>query len=682
MRTFFKIVLIILTTIIVLICGLAAFIHHEISDEQLRKHAESFLSEALGTEVKLEGARLHPFESEMAIYGLNVKDLQKEDMLHIDTLEATVNFWKLWKKEVLVYGFNLSGANANIYKVRKDSAANYQFVIDAIQFVGEKKDTIAKKDTKNQLYFDLRKVTINRTSAKWDVRSEDSLYCDGHKELDPNHLWIDNLHTRVSLHGGGAPGNFTGKMDLLAVNERNSETAITLKDIVFKGNERKLGIGDMDFTYQDKHLAIKDYSLEGSTEGTADVHHLVIKNIYFKNGIGVPVTPRRPMEGEFDGEHLELELSLDATASILSADSVDMKINSLKGVDKTSGLHIDSMSVDVNGTRFHQIMNDLYVCSGKTEVIIDSASINLPRYGKDKRPLSFATSEVKVNALLKDIARPFGQALINFTTPLFARCSITGDEKQIKIHNVHAYNADHRVDVHADGVMNIPQKKGEQMSLRFNVHKLKAVRGIKEQIISHFPIQGDAMKFIRDLGDISFRGTVYLPFRRQDFKGVLGTRWGVFDVNMKLSSIDYKLNGSLSTQKFNLGKYIGNDNIGNISVMANISDLDIASPQIAKLIHRKQGLIPTCTLSGRAREASYKGIKIRDIDFKIHSNGKAADGKLWATNKWADLSCDFSFTDPTDIKNTLKVKPHIKLHKLKLFEKKSKKDKTDKKDKK
>lgn len=681
-----KVILFIIVALILAIGATIAFICYETSDEQLRKNTETYLSEALGTEVTLKGAKLKPLRRQIAIYGFNIKDRKNIDMLHVDTLEAELDFWELWHSRVLVYGFNLSGANAILYKERKDTATNYQFVVDALKFSGNDKDKNSKKEKKNkkEIYIDLHRVTVSHTSARWDIHSEDSLNTASHKEIDPNHLWVHDLNLNLSFHGGGAPGTFVGTLKRLAVDEHNSGTRISIENLAFNGKEHTTEIGNIDFRYQDKHLTVSDLKLTGDVMQRKDKHHLTIKDIAFENGIGVPKKPRSPKKGVFDAKHVKVNMSLDATATCLTTDSIAMQVDKFSGIEHNSGLKIDNLTMSMTRNRNRSMLGKIHLVSGSNNLNIENICVNLPRYGKNARPLSFTIQSLRGSVMLNEIAHAFAPPLANFTTPLTVKTSVKGDTKNIHLRDIVVKTPDHRLQIAASGIFNLPQHKGEKISMSFDINSLRATGGIKDQIIMHFLKKPNAMKFIRSFGDISFRGKVTIPWHRQIIQGMLSTRYGTFDVNTTLTTDNAYLTGNLKTDGFRLGEFLDNKNLGNVALQADVQ-MDISSKKKAKLLHRKKGKIPAGSIKGRAIEASYKGIKIKDVDFSIVSNAESANGTLSATGKVMDVSCDFSFDD-ADIKHSLKVKPHIKMHNIfenaapvkffkKLFGKKKKKEK-------
>lgn len=632
-----------------------AYLCYELSDDRLHVVVQDLLTSVLETEVKVEHVSLKPLSNAVAIYGFNVKDRQQQDMLHVDTLTAEINLWRLINNEVIVKEMNLAGATAVLYKENKDADANYQFAVDALHFQGEKK----KKDKKTDLILDLRKISVSRTSAKWDVLSEEPLNTPDHKQLDANHLWVHNLTLELSLQGGGRPGLFMGKLNNLTVDEHNSNSTIALRDIHFDGKKKHLRMDNIQMAYQDKRLEIQNLKADYSGDIHPDSVYLDIKAINFENGIGVPERPFNPRRGAFDAKHLKLSISLQAAATHISPDSLSVNIHSIKGHDDRSGLALDDLHFTLYKNRTHAWVKDFVLLSGKSSVRTNDIMVTLPKYGKEKHAWSFETGTVNMETVLQELSHAFTISLQNFTTPLYATTRLHGNPEVIEMHNIDAHTADRGIQVRAEGKMVLPKKKGEKVDLYFDVKSMNARNKAKQQILAHFIKKKNTLDFMREIGGVNFRGQLHIPYRKVYIKGNVGTQFGSINADVLLNSETAFMTGKIAANEFDLGKYLDNKNIGAVSVKADVK-MDIASKRKAKILHRTRGKIPMGHLKGTALTASYLGLKLKNIDFDIVSDAKTAKGSLGTRGKGLDVSCDFSFDD-ADIKHSLKVKPHVKV---------------------
>lgn len=638
--------------------GVVSYLCYEMSDAKLHVVVKDLLTSLLETDVQVDKVSFKPFGNSIEIYGFDVKDKQNHPLLKVDTLKANVHFLGLLQRKVIVNSLHLSGATAELYKEHPDSAANYQFVIDALPFKGKKKKEKEQKHEK--LLLDLDKITVTRTSAKWDVHSELPLNTKDHKELDVNHLYVHNLNMGVSLQSGGTPSTFVGVLDYLHVDEQHSNTSISISDLKFDAIHKHAIVGNLQLAYQDKVLKIQDLNADYSLKEHKDSIYLNISKIYFENGIGVPNRPYNPRRGLFDAKHLKLNLSLQAAAAYMSVDSIAVHVHHLSGKEEKSELSLDDLSFTLFKNRKHALVKDFRLQSRRNKITTDQIDIHLPVYGETPEPWWFQTQTVHMNALLQDISKAFTPALEHFTTPLHATVKLQGNKEQVLVENLQVHTPDKLLNLNAHGSMILPKHKGERVELRFHVDKLAAKNKIKQQILAHFIKQEKTLDFLSDLSDMTFQGDLRIPFRKVYIKGEVGTHFGKLDADVLLNSETAFMTGKVEAKEFQLGIFLDNNNVGPVSVQADVK-MDISSKRKAKLLHRPKGKIPMGTLKGKALTASYMGVKLHNVDFNIDSNGKTASGSLGTHGKLVDFSCDFHFDD-SNIKESLVAKPHLKVH--------------------
>lgn len=683
MKKLFKIIGIFLLVIVVALAGAIGYAYWMLDEDNLAPNTEKFLAEALGTKVKLESAKLNVVNQTIAIYGFEINDRKDTVCLHVDTLEASLGLMPLLHHEVVVKNFKLAGAHAVFYKERKDTAANYQFIVDAFKFKSGKKNG-EEKHSKATVMLDLRNISISRTSCRWDIRDREPRNTPDHRQLDLNHLWVDNVSLRLKLNGGGSPGNFVGTLETLSAMERNSQTAVSLRELSFDGRNGNSKIAELRCAYQDKTLRIADVTLTQESV-TKDIHksitgsHLNIGNISFKTDNGLPPkNAGNPNKGDFDPGHLDVDCSLAATCSYFSPDSISMSIDSIKGEDHTSGLRADRMSMSVTYNHKNCEVHDLKVAFLHTKVNIPYIHVDLQQYGKNKKDWKLSAPNVSVDVLLKDIARPFAKALSNFTTPLHVSTSMTATAKRLDFSDIRVRNNNSQLTIAADGYIMLGRKKeGTKTYLEFDVHRMQASSHLKDVIISHFVTKPKLKHLLAQAGNITYSGKVIIPYRKQVFKGRLGTSIGALKADVTLNSETRYASGKVSSDSIDLKRFTGNKNLGKLAFNAEFS-FDICGKAMARKLHRKWGKLPAGYLRGEAYEASYKFVKLRDIKFNIVSDATTARGTLATKSNVMDVSADFSF-ESCDFKHSLKVKPHIKMNKISSWFKKKKKDDQGKK---
>lgn len=663
LKKILKITAVTLLTLITLQGAVAAYLCYQLSEDKLPGVAQDLLTSILETEVRVERAAFHPMHNSIAIYGFHLKDQQHQDLLHVDTLTAHVSFLRLLKGQIMVRDLYLAGAQANLYKAAPQSAPNYQFVLEALPFQGNEQSAAQQQKEKGHhkpLILDLRSIVLSRTSAQWNIHSEPPLNTPDHKELDMNHLWVHDLALKVHLQSGGYPGSFVGKLDYLHVDEHNSQSKIEMKDIKFDDKSRLLHIRHLQMAYQDKRLDLKHLRADYSRRPNADSVYISVPSIEFENGIGVPRPKRSATRGAFDPKHVRLKLSLRAAASYMSNDSIAVQIHQLQGKEENSRLSLDHLTFALYKNRSRARIDNLHLQSGRNKVSTPHIHVTLPTYGKHPTPLTFRTDKMHIHALLQDLSHTFAPALAQFTTPLSVTTTAQGNNREITLRDIHVATPDGQLTIQATGHFYLPEHKGQRLTMQYDVAQLKATNNAKQRILAHFVKSQKALQFLSNIGPITFRGTVRLPYQQQHISGILTTPYGPINANVVLDSRTAYMTGSLAATDFQLGTFLANPNLGPVSVEAKVK-MDISGKAKARQLHRAKGKIPQGTLSGTALTACYKGIYIHNVDFHIENTAHGAHGTLGSTGRLMDLSCDFTFTYP-DIRRTLSAKPHVKLH--------------------
>ena len=96
----------------------------------MRSKAESYLQKQLKTDVRIGGLRFSWWNS-LTLKEVYVGDTRKDTLLSSGELSVKYNLLALMSNELKVNSLHWEDAVINIYRPAKDSAFNYQFVIDA-----------------------------------------------------------------------------------------------------------------------------------------------------------------------------------------------------------------------------------------------------------------------------------------------------------------------------------------------------------------------------------------------------------------------------------------------------------------------------------------------------------------------------------------------------------------------
>ena len=236
--------------------------------QKLLGYAKGLLMEKLQTQVEIDSIHVNLTSLDVSLMGLDLEDRQQRKMLQVDELEVGVSLMALLKQQIHVSKAELNGVRARIYQP-EDSAANYQFVIDAFKRdkSKEKSDTTKKKQKKQRLTFDINNMSLsnidlmyhqegkqktNRCSlAQLTLQEQDQKIL---LDLDSLHFTIDNHQPRKNV-GKPHRGAFdAGHLNIiaslqLAVNHYAKDTVnVTVTRCVATDQETGSNVKDLRLT--------------------------------------------------------------------------------------------------------------------------------------------------------------------------------------------------------------------------------------------------------------------------------------------------------------------------------------------------------------------------------------------------------------------------------------------------
>ena len=263
---------------------------------------------------------------------------------------------------------------------------------------------------------------------------------------------------------------------------------------------------------------------------------------------------------------------------------------------------------------------------------------------------------------LKDISQPFAPVLSKFTLPLYLKTNMSGDDNSLIFSNVSVKTSDKMLDIRANGTIN-NLKDAHQLLVRFDVNSMRALGDVKERIISQFPVKRLMTKQLHALGDITYKGHFQIPWRKEQFSGLLQTQVGNLNFYFTIDESTKYISGSAQSDDIHVGKTFDLPNIGVASCRATFK-VDISKPRTARMRQLKGGKLPIGEASIQVAEVTFKKIKVRNVNLDINSDGALALGALRTHGRHMDLACDFSFTSTDEMKKMKIMHPSLKLHRL------------------
>ena len=588
------------------------------------------LEEKLQTHVSIEDLSVNVFTQEVNLKGLEVEDQQQRKMLLLDRLSVNVDLWKLLAKKLVISKADVEGVRARLFKP-EDGPANYQFIIDAFKSdkpKGEKKPEEPKKK-KEPFSLDIHHVKLARIDIQYN---ENKVKLD---ELDYDQRWLSKASGKLK--------GLEGQWEL----------------------QTKKGPQTATFSLGTIHLTEK----KGKHDVEVDGLHFALDNHLPRKNTG------KPNRGWFDVGHIDVVANLQLTINHIGKDSVNATLTKFVAKDSLTGFNVKDLHFTVGATKQRACLSDVVVQQENTILQFDSATVVLPSK-KEGRRFSFQTSLIKGKTLLKDISRPFAPVLKDFKMPLELSVLFSGTDTTLVFKDIEVHTPDKRLKIDAVGGIEHLNKK-EDLDIRFHVNKMTAKGTVKQEIINQFPVKKMLMKQLEALGDISYVGDIHIPYRREEFKGVLGTAVGSLTFNFAINENTKYVEGQAETRSIQLGKVLKMKDIGAVGLKGNFK-IDIDKGRTARMRKQYGGKLPIGKVNATVYEASYKGVKVKNLLVDIQSSGAQVNGDISQSNKGLDWACTFSFTD-IDKPSHFKIKPKVKVKLKDLFKKKSKDKKTKEK---
>ena len=564
--------------VVVLLVAVFIYINSSAGQQRLLRFATDLLQDKLETKVQIDSVSVNFGTLDVNLIGLDVEDRQQRPLLQTDRIAVSIDKKKLLTHRVEVESAHIDGLRAQVH-TPKDSAANYQFIIDA--FKTDKTKTQEKPKSKNQLVLDIHK------------------------------LHLSNIY--VEHHGVTKKGF-------------NQTTTFALIDLLLKSKGSK--------------YAVVVDNLRFATD-----NHQSRKNA------------NRPKRGFFDAGHLDVTASMEIMVNHYGKDTVHVSLTKCMARDSITGFDVKDLHFDVGINKTTAYVSNLELQHLNTKLSFDSATIQLPSK-KQGRKLEYATTMISGSTLLKDIARPFAPALSRFSIPLHFKVLMSGTDSTLHFRKAHVNTADQKLKVDANGDLTHLQEK-EKLFIRFNVSKMSTDATTAQKIINQFVVKKFMMRQLNNLGAIGYKGSFDVLYKMEKFRGVLSTSKGSLGFNFTLNEKTKYLTGSVRTKGFRLGQVVEMKDIGDVGFGADFC-FDYSKPRTARVRRLRGGKLPIGWVNVKGASASYKKIRMSDINATIKSDGVVAQGHIEQRKKLTDLLCDFTFNN-TDSIHKMKIKPTMRL---------------------
>ena len=433
--------------IVLLVVGAFLVLDTSTMQNHLLQEAIVLLKDRLQTEVRVDSISVRLFGQNASLYGVVVEDLQHRKMLELKELKVQLSVWRLLQREIKVNDVKLQGLEVNLFKPSRDSAANFQFVLDA--FKKEKRDSIVKAEKAKHM----PKLTV-----------------------DVDKVWLENIKVRFN--------EMTGVLgSLLYKKGENGRQIAEIREL--KGHWiAKTKKGPVENKLR---IAVLDVMQEKDDKAMLQLDSIcwVTNNHKPRKNTG------KPKRGFFDAGHFNIVAQMNIRLDKLTKDSVEATILNCKADDPISGIHVTKLSCKVESDKKVATLKDFSISLPNTTLKISRAALTLPNKKKNIK-FQYQTSLITGRTLLKDISRVFAPVLKDFKEPLLLETRMSGDDEGMVFKDVKVSTAKKDLNISASGFIKGLKDK-YKLQVHFDVHNMTAHSGSKERIISQFPVKKFAL---------------------------------------------------------------------------------------------------------------------------------------------------------------------------------------------
>ena len=210
------------------------------TERYLTHLVEEKLTEATGGKVHIESIEVGLF-NRLMLNGVRIEDLRGETLLQAGSVSAKIELRSLFREQLALRTVSLLDADVSLYKQRADSAANYQFLVDAF----------SSKDKKESKGVNLRvnSVILRRVNVAYN-----EWYTPQTKgRFNLSHLNLRGVNANVSLKSITTDG-ISLRIRSLALRE-GSGLQLDNLHFILEADKRRARLRDFALEMPHSHLA-------------------------------------------------------------------------------------------------------------------------------------------------------------------------------------------------------------------------------------------------------------------------------------------------------------------------------------------------------------------------------------------------------------------------------------------
>lgn len=498
----------------------------------------SRLSKSLKTEVSIKHVSFSFFDK-MNLEGTLVRDRNKDTLLYAGAIRVRVTDWFFWKTNADLKYIGLEDAVIN--QQRKDSIWNYQFLADYFS----SSDTSKVIDTaKKPIIFNLKKVDLKNV------------------KYTNNDGWVGS---KLSVY----VGNMT--MDADTIDIGRSLFLINSVEL----DKFKFTIENFDGLRPGPPPPTVDTGMYfNSGDITAKVKSIKITNSYFGNLKRGEISEK----GVFDGDNIQAS-KLNATIQGFTFIKDTIKADIDISTKERSGFDLKKLKANFKLTPQIMEFKGLTIQTPKTR-ITDYFAMHFDDFNED---IGEYVDSIKMDARFKN-AQVSSDDIAYFAPDLstWKRTASMSGHFLGTVSNFNISNFFLRISDNTYMMGNLAMKGLPNVSkTKITLNNANIQTNSSEISFLYPPLKTMTSPNMAALGNVRFQGNVSGTLVSYNIDGNLSTYLGGLYTKLVLAfppkgEPTYK--GNIQTKQFNLGKFTGTDNLGNIGFTGDIDgysfDLD------------------------------------------------------------------------------------------------------------
>jgi len=449
MRKFFKIVLYVIGSILLLLILVIILLQTPWGKNFVRRQAVSFLEKKLKTRVVIQ--RLdYSLPKMISLEGVLFIDRRNDTLLSMNLLKVDLDMLALVRSKVSVNQLILDGVNAHIYRNLPDTVFNYNYIIEAFAAVDTTTTDIKEKDTSaTAMVYDINKVQLKNIRLRYDDETGGTYFSLNLNELvlrprkiDPDKMLfevkeftINGLQSSFASdtsHIPPPPPDTTRTDFNLVVDKLQLERIAFAFDGRMDSTHFDITAGTLrgkldNFNLVKELVAVSNLQLENvqsrfimgktgkkaplqteaPTDTAASLWYVTVKDIMLKEvnfGYDDNNVPRQ--QAGMDYSHLDIRnFSLTGQDVLYSADTISGNLKHL-ALNEKSGLNLQELRTEFLYHGKGAALKNLYMLTPGT-LIQDNIEVTYPSLAalekemhKMKVNLNFIKSKVSIKDLL------------------------------------------------------------------------------------------------------------------------------------------------------------------------------------------------------------------------------------------------------------------------------------------